>query len=150
MKLRHKTIKAVGDRIETFKFNTAIAALMEYVSALQAKGSVKADREALVQLVAPFAPHLAEECWEQLGYAGLLCKAPWPTFEEALTIDDVLVIPVQVSGKMRGTVEVPRDATEELVKERALAMDTVQNALVGKTLVKVIWVPGKMLNLVVK
>ncbi len=150
LKLRHKTIKAVGDRIETFKFNTAIAALMEYVSALQAKGSVKADREALVQLVAPFAPHLAEECWEQLGHAGLLCKAPWPTFEEALTIDDVLVIPVQVSGKMRGTVEVPRDATEELVKERALAMDTVQNALIGKTLVKVIWVPGKMLNLVVK
>jgi leucyl-tRNA synthetase len=149
-KLRHKTIKAVGERIETFKFNTAIAALMEYVSALQAKGSTQEDREVLVQLVAPFAPHLAEECWEHLGHRGLVCKEPWPTYDEALTVDEVLTIPVQVSGKFRGTVEVPRDATEALVKERALELETVKNALRGKTLVKVIWVPSKMLNLVVK
>ncbi len=149
-KLRHKTIKLVGERIETFKFNTALSALMEYVSALQSKGATKADREALVQLVAPFAPHLAEECWEALGHKELVCKQPWPSYDEALTIDDVLVIPVQVSGKMRGTVEVARDATEEQVKALAMALDNVQKALEGKTLVKVIWVPAKMLNLVVK
>ena len=149
-KLRHKTIKAVGERIETFKFNTAVSAMMEYVSALQARGSARADREALTRIVAPFAPHLAEECWAHLGHASLLCKQPWPAYDEALTIDDVLVIPVQVSGKMRGTVEAPRDASEQTVRELALALDTVKNALSGKTLAKVIWVPNKLINLVAK
>jgi leucyl-tRNA synthetase len=149
-RLRHKTIKAVGERIETFKFNTALSALMEFVSALQSRGATDEDRETLVKLVAPFAPHLAEECWEQLGHRSLVCRAPWPTYEEALTIDDVLTIPVQVSGKMRGTVETPRDASEEFVKQKALELETVQKALEGKSVVKVIWVPGKMLNLVVR
>ncbi|MDP3277421.1 MAG: leucine--tRNA ligase [Deltaproteobacteria bacterium] len=150
VRARHKTIRAVGERIEGFKFNTAISAMMEYVSALQSKGSTRADREALVQLVGPFAPHLGEACWEELGHSELLCHAPWPTFDQALTIDDVLVIPVQVSGKLRGTVEVPRDASERDVYEAAQKVETVLNALAGKTVIKVIFVQNKMLNLVAK
>jgi leucyl-tRNA synthetase len=149
-KLRHKTIKLVGERVETFKFNTAVSAMMEFVSALQAKGSTLADRDALVRLVGPFAPHLAEDCWEHLGHSTLLCKEPWPAYDEALTVDDVLTIPVQVSGKMRGTVEVAKDASEETVKALALELETVKNALAGKTIAKSIWIPNKMLNLIAK
>jgi leucyl-tRNA synthetase len=150
LKLRHKTIRAVGERIESLKFNTAIAAMMEYVRELLSKGATRADQEALVQLVAPFAPHLAEEAWEKLGHTTLVARAPWPVFDPQLTIDETVTIPVQVSGKTRGTVEVPRGAGEDAVKEAALQVDTVARAIEGKTLVRVIFVPDRMLNLVAK
>ncbi len=148
-KLRHKTIRAVGERIDGLKFNTGISALMEYVSVLNAKGATRADQEALVQLVAPYAPHLGEEAWERLGHTTLVCKATWPTFDAALTIDDTITMPVQVSGKTRGTVEVARGASEATVKDAALQLEVVQKFLAGKTIRRVIFVPDRMLNLVV-
>ena len=150
LRLRHKTIRAVGERIEALKFNTAIAAMMEYVSELLAKGATRDDQETLVRLVAPFAPHLAEEGWQQLGHAMLLAKERWPEHDVALTIDAVVTIPIQVSGKTRGTVEVPRGADEAAVRAAAEQLTTVTRALEGKTIMKTIFVPDRMLNLVVR
>lgn len=150
LRLRHKTIRAVTERIESLKFNTAIAAMMEYVNVLLSRGACRADQEVLVQLLAPFAPHMAEEAWEKLGHDTLVCREPWPTFDPALTIEETVTIPVQVSGKTRGTVEVPRGASEETVRAAAEKLDTVARALEGKTVVRVVFVPDRMLNLVVK
>ncbi|MGH7818550.1 MAG: class I tRNA ligase family protein, partial [Candidatus Binatia bacterium] len=150
LRLRHKTIRAVGERIEGFRFNTAISALMEYVGELQSTGSSRADQETLLRLVAPFAPHLAEEGWERLGHATLLCREPWPDYERALTIDATVTIPIQVSGRMRGTVEVETGADEAAVRAAAERLATVTRALEGKTVVKTIFVPDRMLNIVAK
>ncbi len=149
VRLRHKTIRAVSERIEALKFNTAIAALMGYVGELQAKGASRADQETLIRLVAPFAPHVAEEGWHHLGHDTLLCKEPWPEYDAALTIDTTVTIAVQVSGKMRGTVEAERGADEATVRAAAETLATVTRALAGKRIVKTVFVPGKLLNLVV-
>jgi len=148
LRLRHKTIRAVSERIESFKFNTAIAALMEYVGELQSKGSSRADQETLLRLVAPFAPHVAEEGWHHLGHGTLLCYERWPEYDSALTIDATVTIAVQVSGKMRGTVEIERGADEATVRAAAERLTTVSRALAGKRVVKTVFVPGKLLNLV--
>jgi leucyl-tRNA synthetase len=150
LRLRHKTIRAVGERIEALKFNTAIAALMEYVSELQSKGATRADQEALVRLVAPFAPHVAEEAFERLGHATLVAREPWPDHDRALTIDETVTIPIQVSGKTRGTVEVERGADEATVRAAAGKVGSVTRALEGKTVVKTVFVPDRMLNLVAR
>jgi leucyl-tRNA synthetase len=150
VKLRHKTIRSVTERIEALKFNTAIAAMMEYVSVLNAKGASRADQNALVHLASPFAPHLAEEAWERLGHGEMVCRAEWPSYEEALTIDDTRTVAVQVSGKMRGTVDVPRGAEESVVREAAEKVDAVARAMAGKSVVKVVFVKDRMMNLVVK
>jgi leucyl-tRNA synthetase len=148
LRLRHKTIRAVSERIESFKFNTAIAALMEYVGELQSKGSSRADQETLLRLVAPFAPHVAEEGWHHLGHGTLLCDERWPEYDSALTIDATVTIAVQVSGKMRGTVEIERGADEATVRAAAERLTTVSRVLAGKRVVKTVFVPGKLLNLV--
>ncbi|MGH7899206.1 MAG: class I tRNA ligase family protein, partial [Candidatus Binatia bacterium] len=150
LRLRHKTIRAVGERVEALKFNTAIAALMEYVGALQSKGAAPADRETLVLLAAPFAPHLAEEAWQRLGHAGLVCRERWPEYDPALTIDATVTIAVQVSGKTRGTVEVPRGADEATVRSSAERLPSVARAIEGKTIVKTVFVADRLLNLVAR
>jgi leucyl-tRNA synthetase len=104
----------------------------------------------LVLLLAPFAPYLAHELWEMLGEKGNLLKAPWPKFDAELAKEEELEIPVQINGKLRSRVVVPADATEETVLERALADEKVQAAIAGKQIVKKIYVPGKLVNLVVK
>ncbi|HSD09927.1 MAG TPA: leucine--tRNA ligase, partial [Candidatus Binatia bacterium] len=149
LRLRHKTIRAVGERIESLKFNTAIAALMEYVGELQSKGASRADQETLLRLVAPFAPHVAEEGWHHLGHGTLLCNERWPDYDPAQTIDATVTVAVQVSGKMRGTVETGRGADEATVRAAAEKLATVTRALGGKRVVKTIFVPDKLLNLVV-
>ncbi len=149
LRLRHKTIRAVGERIEALKFNTAISALMEYVSVLQSKGVTRDDQETLLRLVAPFAPHVAEEAWERLGHATLLCKERWPEYDPKLTIDATVTVAIQVSGKMRGTVEIARGADGAAVRQAAEGLAPVARALEGKTVVKAIFVPDRLLNLVV-
>jgi leucyl-tRNA synthetase len=147
-RLRHKTIKKVSADLDRMAFNTAIAAMMEYLNELS-RGATREDLLTFIKLVAPFAPHLADEAWEKLGQKGFLLQVAWPTYDEALTIDAVLTLGVQVNGKLRGDVTVARDAPEAEVREKALANPNVAKHIEGKTVRKVIVVPGKIVNIVV-
>src|SRR5579864_5406987 len=158
----HQTIKRVSDDFKgRWHFNTCIAAIMELVNQLYgaeekaAQGTVPVAllaqvQQDLVLLLAPFAPYLAHELWEMLGEEGSLLKAPWPQYDAALAKEEEIEIPVQVNGKLRGKVLVPAEASQELVLERALADEKVKAAVKGKQIVKVIFVPGKLVNIVVK
>jgi leucyl-tRNA synthetase len=158
----HQTIKRVSDDFQgRWHFNTCIAAIMELVNAMYAaedaiaKDLVPAQflgevQRTLVLLLAPFAPYLASELWEMLGEQGSLLRAPWPKYDAELAKEEEIEIPVQVNGKLRGLVVVPADAAENFVLDHALANEKVQAAIVGKQIVKKIYVPGKMVNLVVK
>jgi leucyl-tRNA synthetase len=149
LRLRHKTIKWVTADLEAMKFNTAIARLMEYTNELTTGGATHEDLVTLVKLLGPFAPHMGDEAWEALGGKGYLLQAAWPTFEEALTVDATVTCAVQVNGKLRGSLEVARDAPESEVRERALALPNLVKHIEGKTVRKVIVVPGKIVNIVV-
>jgi len=158
----HQTIKRVSDDFQgRWHFNTCISAIMELVNALYgaedaiAQGTVPTSVVAeaqrnLVLLLAPFAPYLASELWEMIGETGGLLRAPWPRYDAVLAKEEEIEIPVQINGKLRGRVVVPADATEEFVIAQALADEKVQAAIAGKQIVKKIYVPGKMVNLVVK
>ncbi len=147
----HKTIKAVTHDIDNLLFNTAISRMMEFVNA-----GMKADKidrsvmESFVLVLAPFAPHLAEEVWERLGHAESLAYAPWPDYDEHLLVENTIEIPVQVNGKLRDKIEVARDAAKDAILTAAKAAPKVVDQLADKQLVKEIYVPGKMVNLVVK
>jgi len=145
---RHVTIKAVGERIESFKFNTAIAALMEWVAEL-IKGATREDLETLCVLLSPFAPHMAEACWERLGKGPFACTQSWPAFDAKLVIGDTITVAVQVNGKLRATFEAERGASEETLKTAALALPAVQKHLGDKTPKKVIVARGSLVNVVV-
>jgi len=145
----HKTIQKVGDDIEAMRFNTAVSAMMVLTNELAKLEAPPADVvSALAQLLHPFAPHLAEEMWEMLGHAPSVQAAPWPSYDPALLVEDTVEVPVQVLGKVRGKVTLPADATEAQALEAARAVPNVASQLEGKTLRKVIWVPGKILNLI--
>jgi leucyl-tRNA synthetase len=158
----HQTIKRVSDDFQgRWHFNTCISAIMELVNALYgaedaiAKGAVPAPfladvQRNLVLLLAPFAPYLAHELWEMMGEKGSLLKAPWPKYDPALAKEEEIEVPVQVNGKLRGRVTVPPDASEEFVLARAVADEKIKASIAGRQIVKKIYVPGKMLNLVVK
>jgi leucyl-tRNA synthetase len=157
----HQTIKRVSDDFQgRWHFNTCISAIMELVNVLYgaedaiAKNEVPASfladvQRNLVLLLAPFAPYLAHELWEMLGEKGNLLKAPWPKYDAALAKEEEIEIPVQINGRLRSRVVVSADATEETVVERALSDDKVQAAIAAKQIVKKIYVPGKLLNMVV-
>ena len=157
----HQTIKRVSDDFQgRWHFNTCISAIMELVNVLYgaedsiAKNEVPASfladvQRNLVLLLAPFAPYLAHELWEMLGEKGNLLKAPWPKYDAALAKEEEIEIPVQINGRLRSRVVVSADATEETVVERALSDEKVQAAIAGKQIVKKIYVPGKLLNMVV-
>jgi leucyl-tRNA synthetase len=149
LRTRHKTIKRVTADLEAMKFNTAIAALMEYVNALTAAPPTREDLLTLVKLVGPYAPHLGDEAWERLGETGFLIDQAWPKHDEALTVDATVTYAVQVNGKLRGSLEIARDAPEATVREQALALPNVTKHVEGKTVRKVIVVAGKIVNVVV-
>jgi leucyl-tRNA synthetase len=150
LRVRHKTIKKVSSDLEALKFNTAIAAMMEYVNELSSRGASREDVVTLVKLVGPFAPHLGDEAWERLGGEGFLVQQRWPTHDEAVTQDTVVTMGVQINGKLRGNLEIARDASETEIRERAVALPNVAKHLEGKTVQKVIVVPGKIVNVVVR
>lgn len=158
----HKTIKAVTEDLTPprFAFNTAIARMTELQNALYKfkvdEGSSEADKallrrsaEVLVQLVHPFCPHITEELWRQLGKQGMLLESQWPEFDDKWTVDDTVTIAVQVKGKVRAKIEVAADAPEAAVREQALATPNVQKHVEGKEIRKFIYVPGKIVNIVV-
>jgi leucyl-tRNA synthetase len=148
LRLRHKTIMVVGERIDAFKFNTAISALMEYASAL-VQGATRADLETFYQLLSPFAPHLCEEAWERLGQSPFVCAQPWPSFDRTLAIGETVTVAVQVNGKLRGTFDAARGAADDDLRALALALPNVQKFVGDKAPRKVIVVKGALVNVVV-
>jgi leucyl-tRNA synthetase len=149
LRLRHKTIKKVTGDLDRMAFNTAVAAMMEYLNELTSSGATREDLLTLIKLLGPFAPHLGDEAWEKLGQQGFLLQAAWPSYDEALTIDAVVTLGVQVNGKLRGDVQIARDAPEAEVRAKAMAVPNVAKHLTGKTVRKVIVVAGKIVNIVV-
>jgi len=158
----HQTIKRVSDDFRgRWHFNTSIAAIMELVNELYgveekvAQRAIPASLLAQVQrdlvlLIAPFAPYMAHELWEMLGAKGSLLRATWPKYDPALAKEEEIEYPVQVNGKLRSVIIVPADAPKESVLERALADEKIKAAIAGKQVVKVIFVPGKLVNIVVR
>jgi leucyl-tRNA synthetase len=163
----HKTIKRVSDDFQgRWHFNTCIAAIMELINELYAvEDSVErasspagvmppvllaAVQRDMALLLAPFAPYLAHELWEMIGRKGSLLRAPWPQYDPALAKEEEIEIPVQVNGKLRGLIVVPADASEQTIRERALSDEKGKTAIAGKQIVKIIIVPGKLINIVVR
>ncbi len=149
LRAMHKCILEVSERIDQMKFNTAVSSLMTYVNYLSAKSEINPQLyETLVLLMAPFTPHLAEEMWARLGHQTLVVAENWPAGDKALAQDDVVTIAVQICGKMRGTIEMPKDAPQSDVEKAALALDNVKRQLEGKEIRKVIVVPNRIVNIV--
>jgi leucyl-tRNA synthetase len=146
----HQTKQRVTEALLGLHYNVAIAALMELVNTLRDSGCSAPDVVSeLVQMTAPFAPHFAEECWERLGHAGSVFDSDWPTFDPLLTIDDTVTLAVQVGGKTRGTVTLPREADQATAEAAARADTNIARHLDGKTVRKVVYVPGRMVSFVV-
>ena len=147
----HKLIKKVTDDIDAMKFNTAIAAMMGTLNTIYEVGKITKDElSVLARLLSPFAPHLAEEIYETLGGEGLVSLAPWPVYDESKTIDDTVEMPVQINGKVKAVITVAKAADKDAVLAVARADEKVAAAIDGKTVVKEIVVPGKIVNIVVK
>ena len=150
----HKTIKKVGSDIDELKMNTAIAALMTLVNEFYAKGLSRGDLEVLIQLLSPFVPHMAEEMWENMGFAAkhgkMAMQMSWPEYDESKTIDAQVEMAVQVNGTLRGTVIVPTDSDEATVVAAAMEQERVKKATEGMQVVKTILVKNKLVNLIVK
>jgi leucyl-tRNA synthetase len=150
MRLLHKTIKKVTGDIEAMRFNTAISSLMILVKHLGALGKTpRKVATAFALLISPFAPHLGEELWESLGFTKTLAYEPWPLFDPALVKDDVVEIGVQVNGKARTSLSIGIDASEEEAKVMALSDPKIKKIILGKTVKKVIYVKGRIVNLIV-
>jgi leucyl-tRNA synthetase len=150
-RLLHKTMKKVTGDVEALAFNTAISALMvlaNHLSSLK-DGVPRGAVEQLVLMVSPLAPHLGEECWSLLGHQGSIATAPWVAWDDALCQDASAEIGVQVNGKKRGAIELPKDATQADATAAALALPGISKFVDGKPLKKVVYVPGRILNLIV-
>ena len=147
----HKTIKKVSGDIEQLKFNTAIAAIMALLNDISKNGSLtKHELKTLLILLNPFAPHITEEMWEINGFGGMLNQAKWPSYDEAKTVDNEIEIVVQINGKIKDKLVLPADISREEMQEKALGSETVKEQIKDKTVLKVIAVPGKLVNIVVK
>lgn len=148
-KLLHKTIKKVSEDIEVLGFNTAISQMMIFVNQAQKDGITKEQYGTFVKILNPFAPHMAEEIWEALGNSDFVEKEAWPEFDDALAKDDTVTIGIQINGKLRDEIDLAVDASEEEVKALVLAREKVQNNIDGKEIKKFIYVPGRIINIVI-
>ena len=147
----NKTIKKVTLDIDDMKFNTAIAAMMSFVNDVYDNGSLTKDElEILIKLLCPFAPHLCEEIWETLGHNTILSLEAWPTYDEEKTVENTVEIAIQVNGKLRGTIKLPMNTPKDEAIAAAKADERVASFIEGKTIIKEIAVPNKIVNLVVK
>lgn len=173
LKMLHKTIKKVSDDITSFKFNTAVSALMSFVNYLRAENITetkhnisgtklnvrktetmekilsKKEFEQFLRMLAPFAPHLTEEIWEKLGYSESIHREKWPSFEENLTRDETIILAISVNGKLRDTISVTADIPKDEAVKLARESEKIQKWLEGKEIRKEIFVPGRMVNLVI-
>jgi leucyl-tRNA synthetase len=147
----HRTIKAVTEDLDQMAFNTAIARMMECTNFfLKQDPRPKEAMQTLVLLLSPFAPHVAEELWEALGHERTLAYEPWPSFDESLIKEDTIEIPVQINGKLRSRIRVPADSDKAALESAAAADTRIAELLAGKTIVKAVVVPGRLVNFVVK
>jgi leucyl-tRNA synthetase len=152
----HRTIALVTDDLDKFRFNRGIAHVRELTNAIEAiepegAGAGAVLREALevaVRLLGPMMPHLGEELWQELGHTRLLADEPWPKADAALARDETVTLAVQVNGKLRGTVDLPRDSAEAAARDAALALPAVQRLLEGRNPRKTIIVPNRIVNVV--
>lgn len=145
----HKTIKKVTDDIETMGFNTAISAMMIFLNdAEKAETLAPADAKLFLKILAPFAPHLTEELWDQFGEKSFIHTESWPSYDKKLLVDDRIKIAVQVNGKVRDEIEIDADAEESIVTKQALSLDKVQQFIAGKEVKKVIYVKGRLVSIV--
>lgn len=147
----HKTIKKVSNDYEEMKYNTAIAQLMSLLNEFYKKKSVtRGEFRDYLKLLHPVAPHITEELWEMAGFEGHAGESSWPTWDEAKTVEDMIQMAVQVNGKVRSTITLPKEATEEEASAIAMADEKIQKHLEGKNIVKTIYRPGRIFNIVVK
>jgi leucyl-tRNA synthetase len=145
----HATIAKVTDDIPNLSYNTAIASMIEFVNTATSSSKLTANQlDRFVRLLAPFAPHIAQEIYTKIGNNGYITVASWPTFDSALLVEDELELPVQIMGKVRGRVTVPADASDEIVKKAALEDSNISALLENLTIRKVIIVPNKIINIV--
>lgn len=146
----HKTIKAVSGDMEALRFNTAISHLMVMMNEANKETVLpKTAMEAFVKMLSPLAPHIAEELWSMLGHEQTLSYEPWPTYEEALTIENEVELAIQINGKIKDRLVVEKDSSEEVIKEKTLALESVKEAMEGKSIRKFIVVPNRLINIVV-
>ena len=149
LRAMHKAILEVTERIDQMKFNTAVSSLMTYVNYMANLKEIPQEMySTLLHLLCPFTPHLCEEMWARMGHEDLLITQPWPKGDAKLAEDNVVTYAVQICGKMRGTIDMPKDASQDEVKAKALALDNVKRQLEGKEIRKVIVVPNRLINLV--
>ena len=150
-KSMHKTIKKVGEDFERMKFNTAIATMMSFLNDVSKKGSItKGEYKTFITLLNPVAPHVTEELWEMLGGEGLLSLHAWPEYDESKTVDDEIEIVVQINGKIRDKMSVAADLNRDELQAVAMESERIKTLVEGKQVVKIIAVPGKLVNIVVK
>lgn len=149
LRAMHKCILEVTERIDQMKFNTAVSSMMTYVNYLADKDKVPATMyETLLKLICPFTPHLAEEMWARLGHSSLIITEAWPVGDAKLAADNVVTVAVQINGKMRGTINIAKDADKAVAEAEALKLDNVARQLEGKTVKKIIVVPNRIVNIV--
>ena len=149
LRAMHKCIIEVTERIDQMKFNTAVSSLMTYVNYLTDMEKIPAQMyETLLKLLSPFTPHLAEEMWARLGHSSFIVAESWPEGDAELAQDNVVTLGVQMNGKMRGTITVSKDASKEETQAEALKLENVARQLEGKTIKKIIVVPGRIVNIV--
>jgi leucyl-tRNA synthetase len=149
-RLVHRTVKKVTVDIEALRFNTAISAMMILTNHLAAQDRpARESLQKLTLILSPFAPHLAEQLWEELGYVPSIAEQPWPDYDERLCTDEVIEIAVQVNGKVRGRVMLPRDAEPDAARAAALDEQNVRRFVEGKTVRKLVYVPGRIINVIV-
>ncbi len=147
----HRLIYEVTERFDSFRFNTGIAQMMAYLNTISAEGDNKADRTslaALIRLIAPMAPHIAEELWQMTGHTGSVFESGWPVYDPALLVEETVTIVIQINGRVKDRLEMPKGISKE--KAFAAAREASSESLAGKEIVKEIYVPEKIVNFVVK
>ena len=150
-KIYHKTVKKVTEDFEKLAFNTAISQMMIFVNAVYKEGKCSREyAEGLIKLLSPICPHICEEIWEILGHGNTIAYEPWPSYDESKTADDTVEIVVQINGKLKGKINVTKDTDKDEVLALAKADEKVAEAIEGKTVIKEIVVPNKIVNIVVK
>ena len=148
--LVHKTVKGIGEDIEEYKFNTAISKMMVLVNHWDKQESIsKSEYLLLLQLLAPFAPHMSEELWNDLGNSESIHTTSWPIFDPQKVIDDMVTLGIQVNGKVRAEITVGKDAREEDVKNEVMQIPEIQKWTEGKEIKKFIYIAGKIISIVI-